>query len=62
MDFTAPMALCLCCRTQTIATEITVHNPYMTGSQKIDGSHLFCAEGELASCELHQENILTNTE
>lgn len=62
MDFTAPMALCFFCMTQTTATEITVHNPYMTGSQKIDGRHLFCAEGELASCELHEESILTGTE
>lgn len=30
--------------------------------KKIDGSHLFHADGELASCELHQKGILTNRE
>lgn len=47
---------------QTIATEITVYNPYIPGPQKIDGSHLFHAEGELAPCELHLGSILTKLE
>lgn len=45
-----------------MAAELSAHNPNMTGSLKMDGGHLFGAEGELASCELYQENILTNTE
>lgn len=56
------MALSFCCRAQTVATDITVHNPYSMGSQKMDENHLFCAEGELVSCELYQEDILTNIE
>lgn len=52
----------LYCSTQTIATEIIVCNPYTTGPQKIDVSHLLHAEGELAPCELHLESILTKPE